>query len=187
MIGNEFFFFSPSSRKIFFFRCKQENISLVLAYFLLVWIIVLSRLRNFDEKWRRIVFPSPISLEEEEEFGIRKCPIPPDTPFFTNHEAEKCRSFYPRDLNSSLLPFSLVFIPDLRCRGKLFPLISPFCIVSLLKHREREKESSAKTIKKYAQKFLFQQLQSNRSILEKFWQRWTNTRPSFERERERER
>lgn len=33
----------------------------------------------------RIVFPSPISLEEEEEeeFGIRKCPIPPDTPFFT--------------------------------------------------------------------------------------------------------
>lgn len=105
-----------------------------------VWIIVLSRLRNFDEKWRRIVFPSPISLEEEEEFGIRKCPIPPDTPFFTNHEAEKCRSFYPRDLNSSLLPFSLVFIPDLRCRGKLFPLISPFCIVSLLKHRERERE-----------------------------------------------
>lgn len=55
------------------------------------------------------------------------------------------------------------------------------------RERERERQSSAKTIKKYAQKFLFQQLQSNRSILEKFWQRWTNTRPSFERERERER
>lgn len=82
-----------------------------------------------------------------------------------NHEADKCRSFYPRDLNSSLLSFSLVFIYGFTVSGvKFFPLVSIY-VVHLFWNieRARQQQLKAATIKKFAQKFFLQHYEDQSS------------------------
>lgn len=114
----------------------------------------------------RIVFPSPISLEEEEEeeFGIRKCPIPPDTPFFTirgeprGGEMPLLLSPGPEFISA---PIFLGFHSGFTVSRQTFSSRLPLHCISFETSRERERA----TIKKYAQKFLLQR-SSNRSSKE---------------------
>lgn len=101
----------------------------------------------------RIVFPSPISLEEEEEeeFGIRKCPIPPDTPFFTirgeprGGEMPLLLSPGPEFISA---PIFLGFHSGFTVSRRTFSSRLPLHCISFETSRERERERQLKNTRK---------------------------------------
>lgn len=132
----------------------------------------------------RIVFPSPISLEEE-EFGIRKCPIPPDTPFFTirgePRGGEMPLLLSPGPEFISALIF-LGFHSGFTVSRQTF---SSLRIVSLLRHRERQRERARRQLKNTRKNFPSNRIyQSSKQFDERSEKFWKHVPLSLERETE---
>lgn len=133
----------------------------------------------------RIVFPSPISLEEE-EFGIRKCPIPPDTPFFTirgePRGGEMPLLLSPGPEFISALIF-LGFHSGFTMSRQTF---SSLRIVSLLRHRERERERARRQLKNTRKNFPSNRIyQSSKQFDERSEKFWKHVSLSLSRERQK--